>query len=193
MFESIFQSFEDQADASKGASRVAALRAELRRLGLDGFIIPRADRHQNEYVPASEERLAWLSGFTGSAGVAIVLRDRAAIFVDGRYTLAVRDQVDPSVFEPLGIGAPGPAKWLEANLRKGARFGYDPWLHTPGQVERLEEGAAERRRSADRRRAEPDRQACGPTGRRRRWARSACIRANMRARPRRKSSAGSRR
>ena len=137
MFESVFQSFEDQADASKGAARVAALRTEMRRLGLDGFIVPRADRHQNEYVPSSEERLAWLSGFTGSAGVAIVLRDRAAIFVDGRYALAVRDQVDLAIFEPLGLAAPGPAKWLEANLRKGARFGYDPWLHTPDQVERL--------------------------------------------------------
>jgi Xaa-Pro aminopeptidase len=137
MFESVFQSFEDHADASNGAARVGALRAELTRLGLDGFIVPRADRHQNEYVPASEERLAWLSGFTGSAGVAIVLRDRATIFVDGRYTLAVRDQVDPAVFEPLGLAAPGPAKWLEANLSKGARLGYDPWLHTPGQIERL--------------------------------------------------------
>jgi len=137
MFESVFQSFEDQADASKGAARVAGLRTEMRRLGLDGFIVPRADRHQNEYVPSSEERLAWLSGFTGSAGVAIVLRDRAAIFVDGRYALAVRDQVDLAIFEPLGLAAPGPAKWLEANLRKGARFGYDPWLHTPDQVERL--------------------------------------------------------
>ncbi|MGA2637337.1 aminopeptidase P family protein [Methylocella sp.] len=137
MFESVFQSFEDQADASKGAARVAALRTEMRRLGLDGFIVPRADRHQNEYVPSSEERLAWLSGFTGSAGLAIVLRDRAAIFVDGRYALAVRDQVDLAIFEPLGLAAPGPAKWLEANLRKGARFGYDPWLHTPDQVERL--------------------------------------------------------
>ncbi|MGO9675066.1 MAG: aminopeptidase P family protein [Methylocella sp.] len=137
MFDSVFQSFEDQADASKGAARAAALRTEMRRLGLDGFIVPRADRHQNEYVPSSEERLAWLSGFTGSAGLAIVLRDRAAIFVDGRYALAVRDQVDLAVFEPLGLAAPGPMKWLEANLRNGARFGYDPWLHTPDQVERL--------------------------------------------------------
>ncbi len=137
MFDSVFQSFEDQADASKGAARAAALRTEMRRLGLDGFIVPRADRHQNEYVPSSEERLAWLSGFTGSAGLAIVLRERAAIFVDGRYALAVRDQVDLAVFEPLGLAAPGPMKWLEANLRNGARFGYDPWLHTPDQVERL--------------------------------------------------------
>jgi Xaa-Pro aminopeptidase len=136
MFESHFQSFEDQADGSRGAVRLAALRAELRRLRLDGFIVPRADRHQNEYVPPSEERLAWLTGFTGSAGVTVVLRDRAAIFVDGRYTLAVRSEVDAAVFEPLAL-APGPAKWIETNLRKGSRFGYDPWLHTPDQVERL--------------------------------------------------------
>jgi Xaa-Pro aminopeptidase len=137
MFESVFQSFEDQAGGSQGGARVTALRAELKRLGLDGFIVPRADRHQNEYVAPSDERLAWLTGFCGSAGVAIVLRDRAAIFVDGRYKLAVRDQVDAVVFEPLGIAAPGPADWLENNLREGARFGYDPWLHTPDQVERL--------------------------------------------------------
>ena len=137
MFESVFQSFEDQADASQGAARVSALRAEMRRLGLDGFVVPRADRHQNEYVPASEERLAWLSGFTGSAGLAVVLQGRAAIFVDGRYALAVRDQVDAATFEPLALTPAAPGKWLEANLRKGARLGYDPWLHTPDQVERL--------------------------------------------------------
>jgi len=137
MFESVFQSFEDHADASKGAARVSALRAELARLGLEGFIVPRADRHQNEYVSASEERLAWLSGFTGSAGLAIVLQGRAAIFVDGRYTLAVRDQVDVKIFEPEALAPAAPARWLEANLRKGARLGYDPWLHTPDQVERL--------------------------------------------------------
>ncbi len=113
------------------------MRGELRRLHLDGFIVPRADRHQNEYVDASEERLAWLSGFTGSAGLAAVLRDRAAIFVDGRYTLAVKDQVDPAIFETVPLAQVSAAKWLEDNLRHGHRIGYDPWLHTPGQVERL--------------------------------------------------------
>ncbi|VTZ28363.1 Peptidase M24 [Methylocella tundrae] len=137
MFESLFQSFEDQADASQTSARVAALRAQLRRLGLDGFIVPRADRHQNEYVDSSEERLAWLSGFTGSAGLAVVLRDRAAVFVDGRYTLAVMDQVDLSVFEPVALAKATPSAWLEENLRRGSRIGYDPWLHTPGQVERF--------------------------------------------------------
>src|ERR1700731_5154094 len=75
MFESLYQSFEDRTDPSQGAVRIAALRAEFARLELDGFLVPRADQHQNEYVPACEERLAWLSGFTGSAGLALVIKD----------------------------------------------------------------------------------------------------------------------
>ncbi|WGJ14980.1 aminopeptidase P family protein [Methylocapsa sp. D3K7] len=137
MFESLFQSFQDLADPSQSASRVAALRAELARLRLDGFLVPRADQYQNEYVAPSEERLAWLSGFTGSAGLAIVLKTRAAIFVDGRYSLAVKDQVDLAIFKPEALTETGPANWLEKNLNSGARLGYDPWLHTPRQVERL--------------------------------------------------------
>jgi Xaa-Pro aminopeptidase len=137
MFESHYQSFEDQADPSQGATRVAALRGELARLGLDGFLVPRADQYQNEYVAPSEERLAWLSGFTGSAGLAIVLKTRAAIFVDGRYSLAVKDQVDLSIFKPEALTDTGAADWLEKNLKSGARLGYDPWLHTPRQIERL--------------------------------------------------------
>jgi Xaa-Pro aminopeptidase len=137
MFESHFQSFEDEIDPSVGSARVSALREAIARLGLDGFLVPRADRHQNEYVPRSEERLAWLSGFTGSAGLAIVLRDRAAIFVDGRYTLAVKDQVDTAIFLPLGLSETSPEKWLEEHVGGGDRIGYDPWLHTPRQVERL--------------------------------------------------------
>src|SRR5689334_17480513 len=98
MFEARFQSFEDASDRAAISQRVAVLRAELNRLGLTGLIIPRADRHQNEYVPPNEERLAWLTGFSGSAGAAIVIQDRAVLFVDGRYTLQVRDQTDTSVF-----------------------------------------------------------------------------------------------
>src|SRR5437660_8220286 len=98
MFEARFQSFEDTSERAAIADRVAALRAELLRRGLDGFIAPRADRHQNEYVPPSEERLGWLTGFSGSAGMAIVLADRAMLFVDGRYTLQVREQTDTSIF-----------------------------------------------------------------------------------------------
>src|SRR5471030_2243999 len=95
MFEARFQSFDDSSGRAESARRVAGLRAELKRRGLDGFVVPRADRQQNEYLPASEERLAWLTGFSGSAGAAIVLAERAALFVDGRYTVQAAAQVDP--------------------------------------------------------------------------------------------------
>jgi Xaa-Pro aminopeptidase len=137
MFEARFQTFEDSSERAASASRAAALRAELKRRGLDGFIVPRADRHQGEYVPACEARLAWLTGFTGSAGTAIVLSERAAIFVDGRYMLQVRDQVDTAVFAVEHLVDNPPEKWLEANLTAGARLGYDPRLHTADQAEKL--------------------------------------------------------
>jgi Xaa-Pro aminopeptidase len=137
MFEARFQTFEDANESAKSASRLAALRAELKRRGLDGFIVPRADRHQGEYVPASEARLVWLTGFTGSAGAAIALADRAAIFVDGRYQLQVRDQVDTALFAVEHLVDNPPDKWLETNLAKGARFSYDPWLHTADNAETL--------------------------------------------------------
>ena len=136
MFESRFQSFDETSDPANGAARVAALRAELAKQGLDGFIVPRADRHQGEYVPPCDERLAWLTGFTGSAGLAIVLRDAAAIFVDGRYILAVRDQVDTGVITPVAIAETKPEAWLGRHLGTGGRLGYDPWLATPGDVGR---------------------------------------------------------
>ncbi|MFZ1068431.1 MAG: aminopeptidase P family N-terminal domain-containing protein, partial [Pseudolabrys sp.] len=98
MFEARFQSFDDSSERAQSAARVAELRAELERRGLDGFMVPRADRQQNEYLPASEERLAWLTGFTGSAGSAAVLSDRAALFVDGRYTVQASSQVDSNIF-----------------------------------------------------------------------------------------------
>ncbi|HEY1736158.1 MAG TPA: aminopeptidase P family N-terminal domain-containing protein, partial [Methylovirgula sp.] len=142
MFESLFQSFNETADSSQSAARIAGLRSALARLHLDGFIVPRADRQQNEYVPPSEERLAWLTGFTGSAGIAVILKDRAVLFVDGRYTLQVRDQIDLSVITPLSIATTNPEKWLEQNLKPRQKLGYDPWLHTPGQIERFEKAAA---------------------------------------------------
>ena len=126
MFEARFQSFDDTTESSAAAGRIDALRAELKRRGLDGFIVPRADRHQNEYVPACEERLAWLTGFSGSAGVAIVLADRAALFVDGRYTLQVRDQVDTAIFAIEHLIDRPPDAWIEANLAAGRKLGYDP-------------------------------------------------------------------
>src|SRR6266705_5924269 len=115
MFEARFQSFEDESDRAAVPQRLADLRDELVHRGLDGFIVPRADRQQNEYVPPSEERLAWLTGFSGSAGVAIVLADRAVLFVDGRYTLQVREQVDTALFVIEHLIERPPEAWIEAN------------------------------------------------------------------------------
>src|SRR5579862_6141290 len=129
MFEAHFQSFEDRVGRAGGAARVAALRAELKRRGLDGFIVPHADRFQSEYVPPADERLAWLTGFTGSAGAAIVLADRAVIFVDGRYQVQVREEVDSAVFTVEHLVEKPPTLWIETHLPKGAKLGYSPWLH----------------------------------------------------------------
>jgi Xaa-Pro aminopeptidase len=142
MFEARFQSFEDKAERAASGPRVAALRTELARRGLTGFIVPRSDRHQNEYVPASEQRLAWLTGFTGSAGVAIVLMERALLFVDGRYTLQAREQVDTSLFAIEHLVETPPDRWIEENLAIGDRLGYDPWLHTVEGAERLGKACA---------------------------------------------------
>ena len=142
MFEARFQSFEDRTERAASGARVAALRTELARRGLTGFVIPRSDRHQNEYVPASEERLAWLTGFTGSAGAAIVLMERAVLFVDGRYTLQVREQVDTSLFTIEHLVETPPDRWIETNLTSADRLGYDPWLHTVESAERLAKACA---------------------------------------------------
>src|SRR5215475_6251232 len=111
-FHAHFQTFDDSTETSDTASRLAALRAELGRRGLDGFVVPHADRHQNEYLAPSEERLAWITGFTGSAGAAIILADRAALFVDGRYTLQARDQVDAGLFEIVPLAETPPDQWI---------------------------------------------------------------------------------
>ena len=142
MFEARFQSFDDSTDKTASGPRLAALRAELARRGIDGFIVPRADRHQNEYVPACEERLAWLTGFSGSAGSAIVLKDRAVLFVDGRYTLQAREQVDTSLFAVAHLVDTPPDKWIEQNLPAGSKLGYDPWLHTFESAEKLGKACA---------------------------------------------------
>ena len=115
-------------------ARLAALRAELKRQKLDGFLVPIADEHMSEYVGAYAQRLAWLTGFGGSAGSAAVLADKAAIFVDGRYTVQVRDQVDAALFEYRSIPKDTPGAWLAQNVTAGARIGYDPWLHSRGWV-----------------------------------------------------------
>ncbi len=107
---------------------LAALRNELARRSLHGFIVPRADEHLGEYVPASAERLAWLTGFTGSAGLAVVLADKAAVFTDGRYVLQLANQTDGAAWERLHITEQPPETWLTANAAAGARIGFDPWL-----------------------------------------------------------------
>ena len=142
MFEAHFQSFEERAERGASAPRVAALRTELARRGLTGFIVPRSDRHQNEYVPACEQRLAWLTGFTGSAGIGIVLMERAILFVDGRYTLQAHEQADTSLFAIEHLIETPPHRWIEENLAPGDRLGYDPWLHTVEAAERLEKTCA---------------------------------------------------
>lgn len=126
---------EMSAKAS-GAEKLTRLRAELARQGVAGFIVPRADEHQGEYVPPSAERLAWLTGFTGSAGLAVVLRAHAAMFVDGRYTLQAEAQVDGALYERRHLVEQPAADWIAAHLPSGETLGYDPWLLTPGDVER---------------------------------------------------------
>jgi Xaa-Pro aminopeptidase len=139
MSAAMFQSFTETADPTKGAERAAALRARLTTMQLDGFVVPRADEHQGEYMPKASERLAWLTGFAGSAGTAVVLMDKAAIFVDGRYTVQVRSQVDSKVFEPVAVMETSVAEWLKRTVKAGQRIGYDPWLMTRAEVRRIAE------------------------------------------------------
>ena len=115
-------------------ARLSALREELKKRGLDGFCVPIADPHMSEYVGEDAQRLHWLTGFGGSAGSAVVLQDKAAIFVDGRYTVQVRDQVEERLFEYRGVPKDNPADWLAENAHEGAQIGYDAWLATPGWV-----------------------------------------------------------
>ncbi|MBS0532305.1 MAG: aminopeptidase P family protein [Proteobacteria bacterium] len=137
MFEAHFQTFEEPEGGVALTARLAAFREELVRRKLTGFVIPRADQQQNEYVPPSEERLAWLTGFTGSAGLAVVLSKEAAVFVDGRYTLQAAKQVDTEAWTVASLIDPLPETWLVEHLATGDRLGFDPWLHTSAAAERL--------------------------------------------------------
>ena len=137
MFEARFQTFEEPETGVALSARLKALREELARRKLTGFVVPRADQQQNEYVPPSEERLAWLTGFTGSAGLAIVLPNEAALFVDGRYTLQAGKQVDRKAWAVEPLVEPPPESWLTKHLKPGDRLGFDPWLHTSSAAERL--------------------------------------------------------
>ena len=125
-----FQSFADLGGPAPVKARIAALRQALRAQNLAGFVIPRADRHQNEYLPPDQERLLWATGFSGSAGLAMVLQDKAALFIDGRYTVQADAQTDVSVFERLPAGEKAAQTWLKPNLKAGDALGFDPWLHT---------------------------------------------------------------
>ena len=137
MFDAHFQTFEEPEGGVALSARLAAYREELLRRQLTGFVIPRADQQQNEYVPPSDERLAWITGFTGSAGMAIVLTHDAAVFVDGRYTLQAAKQVDVKAWRVESLIEPPPEDWLTEQLKPGDRLGFDPWLHTSTAAERL--------------------------------------------------------
>lgn len=129
----MFQSFEVTARPEQGPPRLAMLRAQMQAAALDGFIVPRADAHQGEYVAARDARLAWLTGFTGSAGFCVVLADIAGVFIDGRYRTQVKAQV-ADVYTPVPWPETSMAGWLRAQMPKGGRVGFDPWLHTVDQI-----------------------------------------------------------
>ncbi|KQZ81387.1 X-Pro aminopeptidase [Mesorhizobium sp. Root157] len=137
----MFQKFDSAGDPSVGKPHVAKLRQWLAANKLDGFLVPRADEHQGEYVPARAARLRWLTGFSGSAGVALILANRAFVFVDGRYTLQVRSEVDLEVFSIESLVDNPPPAWIRDNLAKGTRLGFDPWLHTISEVKALQASA----------------------------------------------------
>ncbi|MEL6264940.1 MAG: aminopeptidase P family N-terminal domain-containing protein, partial [Pseudomonadota bacterium] len=133
----MFQSYESHASSAESAARLATLRAALTGAGAAAFIIPRRDTHNGETVAPADERLAWLTGFSGSAGTAAVTATEAALFVDGRYTLQAAREADNAVVEVLSTPANKPETWLGERLGEGEAFAYDPWLHPPAEVERL--------------------------------------------------------
>ena len=140
----MFQSFENKSTPQFGKARVDALRATFDALEIDGFLVPRADEYQGEYVPLSAERLAWLTGFTGSAGIVLVTRSQAIVFVDGRYTTQLTMQVDQSVFTGGDLVNAPPAKWLADNAPNGFRLGIDPWLHTGAELKKFEKALSDK-------------------------------------------------
>jgi Xaa-Pro aminopeptidase len=134
----MFQTYDSEWSGGNTAERVARLRTNFEALGVDGILVPRVDEHQGEYVAARSERLAWLTGFTGSWGQALILRKSAHVFVDGRYTVQAAQQLDPEFFKVEDLVATPPSKWMPDHLGKGARIGFDPWLHTISEVKSLE-------------------------------------------------------
>ncbi len=138
----MFQTYDDPGGPALGRKHLPLLRKALQRLGLDGFIVPHEDEWQNEYVPPAYDRLAWLTGFTGSAGAAVVLAEEAAMFVDGRYTLQVRAQVDEKLFAYRDLIEGGPAAYLRERAPHGGRIGYDPKVFSPDALEKLQAAVA---------------------------------------------------
>jgi Xaa-Pro aminopeptidase len=139
----VFQSFEEKANPRNVAPRISALREALKAAGVDGFLVPRADEHRGESVPESEARLAYMTGFTGSAGMAVIGTDKAALFVDSRYTLQAPAQTDTKlvdVHEVISVSAPNE---LRDYVCAGGKLAYDPWLHTPGEIRALTEKLGE--------------------------------------------------
>jgi len=137
----VFQTYDDPGGPALGRKHLPRLRKALKAAGLDGFIIPHEDEWQNEYVPPAYDRLAWATGFTGSAGAAVVLADEAAVFVDGRYTLQVRAQVDEQLYAYRDLVDGGVPAYLRERAPKGAKIGYDPKLHSPDSLDRLRAAA----------------------------------------------------
>lgn len=133
----MFQTFNAVSSPETGPARLAALRRALMAAGLSGFVIPRADAHQGEYVASRDERLQWLTGFTGSAGFCVVLPDKAGVFIDGRYRVQVKGQVDLTHFTPVPWPETAAGGWINDNLAKGD-IGFDPWLHTAEEIASLE-------------------------------------------------------
>ena len=133
----MFQLFDQTSHPGAGPARLAALRAALAAEGVAGFLVPRADAHQGEYVAARDERLQWLTGFTGSAGFCIVLPDVAGVFIDGRYRVQVKAQVDQGAFTPVHWPEEKPGPWIAAHLSAGV-VGFDPWLHSADEISKLE-------------------------------------------------------
>ncbi|MFI4934194.1 MAG: aminopeptidase P family protein [Caulobacterales bacterium] len=136
------QTFDETTDPSFGPRHAPLIRKAMSDQGLDGFVIPHEDEHQNEYLPAANDRLAWATGFTGSAGAAVLFKEKAALFVDGRYTLQARDQVDQQLYEIRDLVEGGVPAYLQAEAKAGWTIGYDPKLHSPEALERLRAAAA---------------------------------------------------
>ena len=142
MKTAFFQSFEDSSDREETPFRLSMVQAELKKNSLSGYLVPRSDVHQGEYVAACDERLSWLTGFTGSAGICIVGNDRAGVFVDGRYSIQAKKQTK-SPFQVIQWNKKNFLQWIEKNIVKG-EIGFDPWLHSNKEILGLSEAFADK-------------------------------------------------